>query len=115
MPASTRNIGAVTRRRSSRRASSDHATMTSATAMTDANTGAIVPRCACRPLAARHAERVAVGIGEHDPLEFAEISPAGFAGAEADESLDLGLRVGGAEVDVNPVRTRCRVASLLEC
>ena len=60
------------------------------------------------------AERVAVGIGEHDPFEIAETAPPGLAGAELHQPLDLRLHVSGGEVDVQTVLAGRRVVDLLK-
>ena len=62
----------------------------------------------------RGQRRADIRVGEHHPLEFAEVSPAGFRGTEVDQALDLGLPVGGAEVDVHAVLARGGVVDLLE-
>ena len=64
--------------------------------------------------AGRDAELVAVRVGEGHPAERLVAAPLDQPGAGREEPVDLGVEVGGGEVEVEPVLARRRVADLLE-
>ena len=71
--------------------------------------GSVLGHIATRP------HSVAVGIGQHHPVEVrSPLRPAGLGGAQVDQPLDLRLDVGRGEVDVHAVLARRRIVDLLE-
>ena len=66
------------------------------------------------PLPDRHAELVALGVGDNRPSEAAQASLGNDGRAETDEAGDFGLHVAGVEIDVNAVLCDLRLRHLLE-